>query len=139
MLIKSVVPLQPSPQTYKFTIPYTAVNGVISMMNSGTIFTLPIKGRIVDVFAIVTSGFAGSGILTMSMSCGIAGNANKYLTAGSVLTANTVFQPAAATAGGLESATATTAIEWFAQSTGATLNNLSAGSMDFYITVIQAV
>lgn len=106
---------------------------------SNTLFTLPIAGVMHSVKLKPSTAFSGGAINAMTLSVGISGTNDKYLTAFDV------FQAVSGTAFGIsdglftESHTATATITISAISTGANLSALTAGVVDVWVLMSVAL
>jgi hypothetical protein len=117
----------------KYTVTHTQLQ-IVSMSNDVELFSLAAKSRITGAVIKHSAAATGAGILTYTLSLGIAGNLTKFLPAFNV------FQSVSDTAFNLEtldttfeSFSAATSIRAAAVSTGANLDQSTTGSFDIWI------
>jgi hypothetical protein len=116
----------------KYTVTHTGLQAA-AFTNDVELFSLPAKGVILGVILKHSVAFAGAGITAYILSLGVAGELDSYLVAQDVFQAvgNTVFGQEVAFS--LENAGAVTSIRLAATSTGAHLDQTSAGSVDIWV------
>lgn len=117
-----------APQWYEYTKSYTDFS-TAGTTNDVELLSLPAGGIIHDVQIKHSAAFTGGAITAYTVSVGIAGTLNKYLTAFNTFQApgNTVF--AFGGVRNMENSGSTTSIRAAATSTGANLNAATAGSV----------
>lgn len=113
----------------KYTVGF-ALLSVAGLTNSALAFTLPAKGVIHAAHADVSAAFAGTGILSLAVTLGDAGNNARYLASFTMLSTG-LLTPAAGI--WIPSMSATTDVKAYATAVGANLNLLSQGSLDLYV------
>lgn len=101
--------------------------------NDIEIFSLPASGTIHAVVIKHTVAFDATGLSQLVMSVGVAGNLTKYASGHDVFTAVSDTNFSFNELPGMENFGAATSIRALAVATGAFLDALTAGSVDFYI------
>lgn len=121
----------------KYTVTHAQLQ-TAALSNYVTLFTLPGGGVVHGVKIKHSERFVGSGITDYKVSVGISGNATKYAAAYDVDTvvADTTFQ-LSTTVGGETHASTGTPILLTATTTGANLDQSSAGSVDVWVLYSQ--
>lgn len=122
----------------KYTVTKTQL-AAAATTNNITLFTLPAGGIIEAVKIKHSASFTGGSISAYTISVGITGTLAKYAAAYDVFAAPSATAMQLSTTVGTESHTAATAIKVAATSTGANLSAATAGSVDIWVKVSQAV
>lgn len=120
------------PTWTKYTVPYSAFS-VAANTNAITLFTLPAGGFILGVKIKHSTAFSGGGLTAYTISVGITGNDTKFASPFDVFQAvsGTAFQ--ATQNFDSEDHDNPTTINIVATSTGDTLDNVTAGSVDVWV------
>ena len=116
----------------KYTTTHTSLQAA-ALTNHIELFSLPIKGMIHQVIVKHNTAFAGSGITSYNVSVGISTNFNKYTTNFDVAQSVSNTARSITQAEDVESFTGTTSIRLKAISTGANLDQSSAGSVEVWV------
>ena len=126
--------MPPSQTTWqKITVPYSVIQ-TASLTNTVALLTLPALWIVHNVFMNVTTAFAGT--TTLVLSVGKSSATTKWVSSLSVLSlgllpGNAINAPIP------ESNSSSTVINLYATSTLSNLSNLTQGSVDIYLLVSQ--
>lgn len=127
-----VTTLSPYPKWYKYTVLHSALQAA-SLTNDINLFLLPAKAIISQIAVKHDVQFAGTGITKYELSIGVAGNLQKYTDKLDVSTAVAADNGWTFIGGSFESFTGATSIRLSATSTGANLDQSTAGSVEIYV------
>lgn len=114
---------------HKYTVTAAQI-ATAGLTNNATLFTLPAKGVILAAHAQASTAFAGTGIVTLGVTLGDAGNNSRYLPSFTVLSTG-LLVPASGI--WIPSMSGTTAIKAYFTAVGANLSTLTQGSLDVYV------
>lgn len=130
-------------RVHKVTVDFTALTGFAATTGDVTLWTTPVKTRVLRVLADVRVPFTGGAISACTLTAGRTAGGNQYLLSGDVLTAAIILGDVVAEMGaGVVSATladyqaAVQTLQTRFTSTSANLSALTAGVVDFYIETI---
>lgn len=125
-----------APKWIKVTKSYTNF-ATAALINDISIYTLTAKQYIHDIKIVPTTAFSGGVVSSATMSVGITGALTKYAIATNIFTGNTTTNLVHAPLAGLESTSGSTDIRGSIVIVGVamTLNDLTAGSVDFYLLI----
>jgi len=126
--------LAPGPVWLKFTFSHTAFQ-TAALTNNSVTLNLPENGMLEKVVIKQSTQFAGTGIGNYSISLGTLGDGTKYSEAHLVSIAPSNTQRLITISPDIESFTAVTNLRVTATSTGANLDQSTAGSVDIYVQV----
>jgi len=116
----------------KYTVSHTALQAA-ALTNDIELLSLPAKAMIQQIVIKHSAQFTGSGISSYTVSIGIASNFTKYTAAFNVAQATSDTARSITQANDIESFSGATSIRIRATSTGAKLNQSSAGSVDVWV------
>lgn len=116
----------------KYTVSHTTLQAA-ALTNDAELFSLAAQGVIEKVIVKHTTAFAGTGITAYSISVGVTGELDKYAIDFDVFqaVADTTFDTNNSL--GMENFGSATSIRIAAESTGANLDQSTAGSVDIYV------
>lgn len=130
-------------RVHKVTVDFTALTGFAALTGDVTLWTTPVKTRVMRIIADVRVPFTGGSISACTMTAGRTAGGNQYLLSGDVFTAATVLGDVVAEMGaGVVSASladyqaAAQTIQARFTSVTANLSSLTAGVVDFYIETV---
>lgn len=120
----------------KYTVAHTALQAA-SLTNNIQLFLAPVGTLITGVVIKQSVAFAGTGITAYTISVGITGTLTKYAPAFDVFQAVSETAHETTVESLMAQFGATTSIRVAAVSTGANLNQSTAGSVDIWVQTVQ--